>query len=134
MQPPQFKACPQCQCPAQLNASHCSRCGHMYMTQFGQPYQQQMYGPNPYAPQASNKLAAGLCAIFLGGFGVHKFILGYTNEGITMLLISLVGGLFTCGIASMVIHVIGIVEGVIYLTKSDQDFVNTYVARKQGWF
>ncbi len=134
MQPPPFKACPQCQSPAQLNASHCSRCGHMFLTQFGQPFQPQMYAPIPYAPQAQNKLAAGLCAIFLGSFGVHKFILGYTNEGITMLLISLIGGFCTCGLATLVMHVISIVEGIIYLTKSDEDFVNTYVVRKKGWF
>ncbi len=132
--PPPYKACPQCQTPAQLNASHCSQCGHMFQTQFNAPYQTQQYGPNPYASQASNKVPAGLCGILLGTLGIHKFILGYTTEGIIMLLISVIGGLLTCGIASAVVHVIGVVEGIIYLSKSDQDFVNTYVVRKQGWF
>ena len=32
-----------------------------------------------------------------------------------------------------VMHVIGIVEGIIYLTKSDEDFVRTYVQGQKGW-
>ena len=38
-----------------------------------------------------SKLVAGLLGIFLGGFGVHKFYLGYTKEGIIMLAVWLVG-------------------------------------------
>lgn len=76
---------------------------------------------------ANNKLAAGICGILLGWLGVHKFILGYTKEGIIMLLISLV----TCG---SVASIIGIIEGIIYLTKSDEEFVETYVNNKKGWF
>jgi hypothetical protein len=30
--------------------------------------------------------------------------------------------------------VIGIVEGIIYLTKSDEEFVRTYIQAKKGWF
>jgi len=81
-------------------------------------------------PGADKKIAAGICAIILGGFGVHKFILGYTSEGVTMLLVTLL----TCGIGGLVMHVIGIVEGITYLTKSDEDFVAIYIAGKKGWF
>ena len=35
-----------------------------------------------------SKIAAGLLAIFLGTLGVHKFYLGYTKEGLIMLLIT----------------------------------------------
>lgn len=83
---------------------------------------------------ASKKLPAGLCGILLGGLGIHKFILGYSTEGIIMLLASLVGGFFTCGIASIAVGVIGIIEGIIYLTKSDEEFVRTYIQNKKGWF
>src|ERR1017187_9093753 len=39
--------------------------------------------PPPTAdPRASNKIPAGICGILLGGFGVHKFILGYTGAGL----------------------------------------------------
>jgi TM2 domain-containing membrane protein YozV len=75
---------------------------------------------------ADKKIVAGICAILLGGLGVHKFILGYTKEGIIQLIISVV----TCGIGS----IIGLIEGIIYLTKSDEEFVATYITGKRGWF
>jgi TM2 domain-containing membrane protein YozV len=83
---------------------------------------------------ASKKIAAGICGIFLGFLGVHKFILGYSTEGAIMLLVSLVAGIFTCGISTSVMGIIGLVEGIIYLTKSDREFIDTYVNKKQGWF
>jgi TM2 domain-containing membrane protein YozV len=75
---------------------------------------------------ADKKIIAGICGILLGGFGVHKFILGYTTEGIIQIVITFV----TCGIGSIV----GLVEGIIYLTKSDEEFVQTYIQNKKGWF
>ena len=75
-------------------------------------------------PGAEKKLVAGILAILLGGFGVHKFYLGYTKEGVIQLLLSLVcvGG------------IIGIIEGILYLTKSDAEFVATYITGRKGWF
>ena len=79
------------------------------------------------SPQQENKkVLAGLMGILFGGLGVHKFVLGYTQEGIIQLVISVV----TCGIGS----IIGFIEGIIYLTKSDEEFYNTYQANKKGWF
>ena len=75
---------------------------------------------------ADKKIVAGILAIVLGWAGVHKFILGYTTEGIIQLVI----GLLTCGLS----NIIGIVEGIIYLTKSDEDFVRTYIQGRKGWF
>lgn len=79
---------------------------------------------------ADKKMAAGICGILLGSLGVHKFILGYTTEGLIMLLTTIL----TCGILAVVPHVIGIVEGIIYLTKSDEEFVRTYIQTRKGWF
>ncbi|TAE61542.1 MAG: TM2 domain-containing protein [Nostocales cyanobacterium] len=79
---------------------------------------------------SNKKVLAGICAILLGALGVHKFILGYTKEGVIMLLVSLL----TCGIGGFVMGVIGLAEGIIYLTKSDDEFLNTYIANKKGWF
>ncbi|MDR0534117.1 MAG: TM2 domain-containing protein [Verrucomicrobiales bacterium] len=76
-------------------------------------------------PGAEKKIVAGVCGILLGGLGVHKFILGYTKEGIIQLILGL-----CCGIGG----IIGLIEGIIYLTKTDEDFVNTYVNNKKGWF
>lgn len=82
---------------------------------------------------ADNKLAAGICGILLGAFGVHKFILGYTTVGVMMLVIFLVG-FALWGIPTVVVSIIGLVEGIIYLTKSDEEFVRTYVQGRKGWF
>lgn len=81
-------------------------------------------------PGADKKIAAGICGILLGPLGIHKFILGYTGEGLTMLLISIL----TCGIGAIPMRIISLIEGIIYLTKSDEDFVQTYVLNKKGWF
>lgn len=75
---------------------------------------------------ADKKITAGICAILVGWLGVHKFILGYTTEGV----IQLVLGILTCGLT----NILSIVEGVIYLTKSDEEFVRTYIQNKKGWF
>jgi TM2 domain-containing membrane protein YozV len=83
-----------------------------------------------YNPRASNKLAAGLCGILLGSLGVHKFILGYTGAGLIMLLVSFL----TCGVGACVMHVIGLIEGIIYLSKTDDEFVRVYVDGRKEWF
>jgi TM2 domain-containing membrane protein YozV len=85
---------------------------------------------NPSSEAGSKKIAAGICAILLGPLGIHKFILGYTQEGIIMLLATIL----TCGLGSMVTAIIGLVEGIIYLTKSDMEFNDIYVINKKGWF
>jgi len=82
------------------------------------------------APRASNKIPAGICGILLGSLGVHKFILGYTNAGLIMLLVTIL----TCGIGGCVMHVIGVIEGIIYLCKPDEEFVRVYVDGRKEWF
>jgi TM2 domain-containing membrane protein YozV len=82
------------------------------------------------ASRASNKVPAGICGILLGSLGVHKFILGYTGPGILMLLITVL----TCGLASAITGIIGLIEGIIYLTKSDEEFVRTYIDGRKEWF
>jgi TM2 domain-containing membrane protein YozV len=77
---------------------------------------------------SSKKLAAGLLGIFLGHLGIHKFVLGYTTAGVIMLLVSM-----TC-IGGAVMYVIGLIEGIMYLTKSDEEFYQTYMANKREWF
>ena len=81
-------------------------------------------------PGADKKVIAGVLAILLGYLGIHKFYLGYTTAGLVMLLISVC----TCGIAGTVIWIISIIEGITYLSKSDADFVATYVTGKKEWF
>ena len=106
--------------------------------------QPQAGGGNEQAPQSApapdrdqfvgKKTAAGICGILLGGLGIHKFILGFTTPAVIMLLVSIIGGIVTCGVASLVMGIIGIIEGIMYLTKSDDDFYQQYGVEKKGWF
>ncbi len=81
----------------------------------------------PSQPQQENKkVVAGVLALLLGSIGIHKFILGYTNEGIIQIVLSVI----SCGI----LGIIPFIEGIIYLTKSDEDFYQTYQVNKKGWF
>lgn len=80
--------------------------------------------------EKKDKLAAGLLGILLGALGIHKFYLGYTKEGVTMLLLTLL----TCGIGATVMAIFGLIEGILYLTKSEEDFQKTYVENHKGWF
>ncbi|MDM1062829.1 TM2 domain-containing protein [Empedobacter falsenii] len=83
-----------------------------------------MENNQPY--KSEKKLIAGILAIVLGTLGVHKFYLGYTKEGVIQLII----GLVTCGAGGL----IGLIEGIMYLTKSDEEFDKTYVEGHKGWF
>jgi TM2 domain-containing membrane protein YozV len=78
----------------------------------------------------NKKLAAGLLGIFLGSFGIHKFVLGYTKAGLIMLLITVL----TCGVAGFVMGLIGVIEGIIYLTQTPQEFKTTYLEGRKEWF
>jgi len=68
----------------------------------------------------------GVLGIILGGWGVHRFMLGDTTGGIIRIVLSVV----TCGVGG----IIGLIEGIIYLTKSDQEFYETYIVQKKAWF
>lgn len=122
---------------------------------WGDPAQQ----PAPYRPPqafssgdvSQKKLIAGLLAIFLGSFGVHKFYLGMNNPGIMMLglnigswIVALILGLLMfvvglgltlplAGLISSALGILGLVEGIIYLTKSDADFEREYLIGKKPW-
>jgi TM2 domain-containing membrane protein YozV len=81
-------------------------------------------------PGAGKRIPAGVCAILLGSLGIHKFILGLTMPGLIMLLVSVL----TCGAGAAVTSLIGLIEGIIYLTKSDEEFYQRYIVEKTGWF
>ena len=86
---------------------------------------QNFQNPSPIY-RDNKKVLAGVLAIMLGSFGIHKFILGYTKEGVLQILMSF----FSCGVAS----VIPFVEGIIYLTKSDEEFYQIYQVGRRPWF
>lgn len=120
---------------------------------WGNPAQQPVPVPptNQPFPQtytssdvSQKKLIAGLLGIFLGGLGVHKFYLGMNNPGMIMLGATI--GAWILGVLTMIIGIgfliifipslvgiLGLVEGIIYLTKSDADFEREYLQGKKPW-
>ncbi len=56
-------------------------------------------------------------SVFLGGLGIHKFYLNDTSAGILYLCFSWTG----------IPEIVGILEGIIYLTTSDEEFHERYV-------
>jgi TM2 domain-containing membrane protein YozV len=88
--------------------------------------------------QDNKKVLAGILGIFFGGIGVHKFILGYNAEGFILLGITLISIPLMCiiiGVFTIYIPVlIGLIEGIIYLTKSDEEFYHMYQLNKKAWF
>ena len=55
-------------------------------------------------------------ALLLGGFGIHKFYLGRVGQGILYLIF--------CW--TFIPALVGFIEGIIYLTMSDEDFEKKY--------
>ena len=80
----------------------------------------------PKRAEESKRVLAGVLAILLGSLAIHKFILGYTKTGIIQIILTFA----TCG----VVGIISFIEGIIYLTKSDEEFVYTYQTNKKEWF
>lgn len=80
-----------------------------------------------------NRIAAALLALFLGALGAHKFYMGKTGAGIVMLVIGIFGWLLA-GIPTMIIYAIAIIEGVTYLTMSEERFDETYIRGTKTWF
>jgi len=70
------------------------------------------------AGRGKDKTTAGILGILLGGFGVHQFYLGSVGTGVILIAATLV----TCGIGA----ILGLVEGILLLTMSDEDFNKRY--------
>ncbi len=114
------KFCNGCGAPTNLAQIICTKCGVSLTSTSG--------------GSVKNKVTAGILALFLGGFGGHKFYLGYTKEAVIMLSVNLIlvglegilGGAF--------VGLVALIEAIIYFTKSDEEFTSTYVDNKKGWF
>lgn len=131
----ELKTCTQCGAPIDMSAAVCKYCGAEFTVQTD--YQQPQYTPQvtpQYIPQqdppvydptyyipVKSKTVAGILAILFGTFGVHKFYLGKVGMGILYFIL--------CG--SLIPTVLGIIEGIIYLTSSQEKFDNKYVAKRK---
>lgn len=88
--------------------------------------------------EQKSPIVAGLLALFLGGLGVHKFYLGYNQEGVILLVGTIVSWVLMIVIIGflglMAIGIICLIEAIVYLTKSQDEFTRIYVENKKPWF
>jgi TM2 domain-containing membrane protein YozV len=82
---------------------------------------------------AEKRIVAGVLGICFGGLGVHKFYLGYKTQGLVMLG-SFVLGLVFAGIPSAVVALIGFVEGIMYLSLSNEEFTKRHATLQHPWW
>ena len=101
-------------CGSQIpdGASVCGNCGRP--VEVAAPQQAPAYQAPAPAAEPKSSLAAGLFGILLGTFGVHNFYLGFTGKAVAQLLITLL----SCGGLAVVSSVWGLVEGILYISKS----------------
>ena len=92
------KYCASCGQPILKQAELCPKCGVRQKPAFVQ--------------SAKSRTTAGILGILLGGIGVHKFYLGKTGFGVLYLVF--------CW--TFIPAIIGLIEGIIYLTMSDEAF------------
>ena len=93
------------------------------MENYGYTKSEHQQNNIPY--RSEKKLPAALLGLLVGWLALNKFYLGYTKEGIIQLVLNIV----TCGVAS----IIPFIEGILYLFMSDKQFDDTYVYGKKPW-
>lgn len=113
------KFCTQCGTQIHAMAEICPSCGVRQMAPPAPVYNPQQGAWYPMAPPGKDKTVAGLLAILLGGLGIHKFYLGKAGQGILYLLF--------CW--TFIPAIIGFVEGIIYLTMSQDSFATSVEGR-----
>lgn len=131
-------ACMGCGCNPKVGNKFCANCGAQV-----NPEQvvcikcgASLKGSGSKAASAStpgekSRVTAGVLAILLGCVGAHEFYLGNTVSAIIRLAVSIVGFVFG---GAAIMGLIGLIEGIIYLTKTDDDFKVIYVDGKKSWF
>ncbi len=81
-----------------------------------------------------NRLVAGGLALFLGAFGFHKFYLGYTRQGLALLIVSLISLKLFWGILAGLAAFVGALEAIGYLVRTDEQFEAMHRDRRRPWF
>lgn len=104
------KFCQECGAIIRAKAEICPKCGVRQADAV-------RYGDGlAVTPSGKSKVAAALFAILLGGLGIHKFYLGRVGWGILYILF--------CW--TLIPAILGLIEGIIYLTMSDEAFARKY--------
>ncbi|MGE4282668.1 MAG: TM2 domain-containing protein, partial [Clostridia bacterium] len=86
--------------------------------QYTPPQAPPAYNSDAYTSNKS-KTTAGILAILIGGLGIHKFYLGRIGWGILYILF--------CW--TYIPAIAGVIEGIIYLTSSEEKFYYKYVKK-----
>ena len=134
--------CSNCNAELRLGSKYCAKCGTVISqnkSSNDMPSKDRLNSSKSskvndsleISDLKSKRLSAGLCGIFLGGFGVHKFILGYNQQGYIYLGAFI--GTFCFG-GFLLVSVLALVEGIIYLTMPIDQFKRTYIENKKEWF
>ena len=131
---PTYQAAAQQPGPKQPSGAPCGCRQQASRYQASGPASYPPYGYRDPAPAQKDHVVAGLLAIFFGWLGIHKFYLGYPMPGFIMLGITLLGGTVTFGLAGIAMGIIGVIEGILYLTRSQLEFEQLYVCAKREWF
>ncbi|HZK44207.1 MAG TPA: NINE protein [Syntrophomonadaceae bacterium] len=105
--PNKTKYCSNCGQIIDFNAEICPKCGVRVAPA---PVQGLSLG------DGKNKIVAAILAIILGSLGAHKFYLGKIGTGILYILF--------CW--TFIPALVGVIEGIIYLTMSDAEFSSKY--------
>jgi len=100
------KYCHACASILDTRAAICPKCG----------IAQVNLSADPATASGHSRISAALFALFLGGFGIHKFYLGKPVQGIFMLLF----------VWTFIPTIIAFIEGIIYLLMSDERFAAKY--------
>lgn len=130
--------CPNCRTPVGRGNNHCNVCGR-YVSQNSRfcpncgtkirtsdDVNENYYGDinlddiNQYGQiyKRKSRLIAGLLAVLVGVFGIHNFYIGRNGKAIAQILISVIGGILSCGIATFCVYFWALIEGILIFTGS----------------
>ena len=120
--------CIKCACPVKTGKAFCKNCGEplkgeqVFCLKCGKSVEAaaapriELVQLGSFSQISQRRLAAILFAVLLGSFGAHKFYLGRIGLGTLYFIFCWTGIPF----------ILGIIEGILYLTMSDADFDKKY--------
>jgi TM2 domain-containing membrane protein YozV len=97
---------------------YCSSCGEIIKKEAEICPECGVRQKSAVSDSSKDRTTAGILALLLGGIGAHKFYLGETGLGV----------LYLCFSWTLIPAIVGFIEGLLYLTKTDEEFQRQYVS------